>query len=257
MNILVAGKGFIGSEIIEGLEEQHKVKTLDRTNADYEIDITEKFEIEEEFDVVFHTIGLAPGMESRMKYEDVHVDGTRNLIKGVDADKIVYLSALGVGEVEHSFFQTKKIAEDVIKDSEMKYTIIRPSTVYGRGNKLLEMIRKTAPLRIFPNIKTKTQPIHIEDLKEILVKSVYEFDNQTLKLGGPEIMTVGEMARKIYAEERSSCILIPVSSFLQETGLKLIPLSGPFSKENISLLRQQNTVQQNDAEKILGELKSI
>lgn len=257
MKILVAGKGFIGSKIVEGLEQEHTVKTLDRRDADYEIDITKDFEIEEHFDVVFHTIGLAPGMESRLKYEDVHVDGTRNLIEAVDTDKIVYLSALGVGKVEHSFFQTKKIAEDVIKDSNMGYTIVRPSTVYGEGNKLLEMIRKTAPLRIFPDIKTKTQPIHITDLKEILVRSVSEFENRTLELGGPEQMTVGEMARKLYAEEGSSCILIPVSSFLQEAGLKLVPLSGPFSSENISLLRQQNTVEENDAEKILQNLRSI
>lgn len=257
MKILIAGEGFIGSKIFEGLEEEHEVKTLGRTDADYEFDITDEFEIEEEFDVVFHTIGLAPGMESRMKYEDVHVDGTRNLVKGVNTDKIVYLSALGVGEAEHSFFQTKKIAEDVVKDSDMDYTIVRPSTVYGNGNKLLEMIRKAAPLRLFPDIKTKTQPIHMDDLKEILVRSVSEFDNQTLELGGPEEMTVGEMARKIYAEEGSSCILIPVSNFLQETSLKLVPLSGPFSSENISLLRQQNTVEENDAKEILGNLRRI
>ncbi len=257
MKILVAGKGFIGSKIIEELGKEHEVKTLDRASADYEVDITDDFEIEEEFDVVFHTIGLAPGTESRMKYEDVHVDGTRNLLNAVKTDKIVHLSALGVGEVEHSFFQTKKIAEDVIKDSEMDYTIIRPSTVYGRGNKLLGMIRKAAPLRIFPNIQTETQPIHIEDLKEILVRSVSGFDNQTLEVGGPEVMKVGEMARKIYAEEGSSCILLPVSTFLQETGLKLVPLSGPFSSENITLLRQQNTVEDNDAEQILGNLRSV
>ncbi|MEF8880652.1 MAG: hypothetical protein V5A72_02375, partial [Candidatus Nanohaloarchaea archaeon] len=164
---------------------------------------------------------------------------------------------LGVGGVEHSFFQTKKIAEDVIKDSEMDYTIIRPSTVYGEGNKLLDMIKKTAPLRIFPDVKTKTQPIHIDDLEEILCRSVKKFDNETLELGGPEQMTVGEMARRLYREEGKSCTLIPVPKVLQETGLRLIPIPGVFSMENIRLLRQQNTVEENDAERILGCLKEL
>jgi NADH dehydrogenase len=257
MKILVAGTGFIGSRIVEQLEGGHEVKTLDRRGGDFQVDITEEFEIDEEFDVLYHTIGLAPGMKSRELYEKVHVDGTRNLLDAVESDKVVYISALGVGEVEHSFFQTKEEAEELIKDSSNNYTIIRPSTVYGEGNKLLEMMKKGAPFRVFPNIKTETQPIHIDDLAEILKRSAKEFDGETLELGGPEVMTVGELARKLYREEGFSCLLLPMPRILQETGIKLVPLSGPFSDENIQLLRQQNTVEENDTEMILGNLRRI
>jgi nucleoside-diphosphate-sugar epimerase len=257
MKILVAGTGFIGSSIVEELEEEHEVRTLDRSGGDFQADISEEFEIDEKFDVLYHTIGLAPGMNSRELYEKVHIEGTRNLLDAVDCEKVIYLSALGVGEVDHSFFQTKKEAEELIKDSGKNYTIVRPSTVYGEGNKLLEMMKKGAPLRVFPDIKTETQPIHIGDLTEILARAAEEFDGETLKLGGPEAMTVGELARKLYREEGFSCLLLPVPRILQETGIKLIPLSGPFSDENIQLLRQQNTVEENDAERILGELRKV
>ena len=257
MKILVAGTGFIGSKVKEELEHEHQVKTLDRSEGDFQQDITEKFDIDEDFDVLFHTIGLAPGMKNKRLYKEVHVKGTRNLLDAVDSNKVVYLSALGVGKVNHSFFQTKEKSEEIIKNSERDYTIIRPSTVYGDGNKLLEMIKTAAPSRIFPDLKTETQPIHIDDLGEILRKSAKDFRNETLEVGGPEKITVGQLAKKLYREEGFRCILLPIPEIMQTTALKLTPLSGPFSTENIELLKQQNTTDKNDAERILGSLKKV
>lgn len=258
MKVLIAGRGFIGKKAVEKLRESHEVKTLDRNpDATFQQDITEEFSIEEDFDVLIHTIGLAPGMHSETEYRAVNVTGTKNLIEGVDFDKIIYLSALGAGKIDHSFFKTKKEAEKLISNTG-NYTVLRPSTVYGRGNKLLELIGKTSFIRVFPNIKTETQPIHIEDLVEIIEKSLENFDHQILELGGPEEMSVGEMASRIYREKGSSCFLLPSPEILQKTGLKLLsPLPGPFSRENLKLLEQENTTDVNDAEKILGELRKI
>lgn len=257
MKVLVAGKGFIGSSIVEALEQDHEVKTLDRTGADYNVDITEGFSIEDSFEVVFHTIGLAPGMSSPEAYRNVHVEGTRNILSGIETDKIVYISALKSGEVDHSFFHTKNDAEELIKESGLDYTVIRPSTVYGRGNKLMDMIRSGAPLLLFPDIRTETQPIHIDDLTDILERTVDGFSSETLELAGPEEMTVGQMAEKIYSEEGYRCFLVPVPKFIQETALRIIPFSGPFSSENINILRHQNTIEENDAKRILGKLRKI
>lgn len=259
MKILVAGRGFIGKKIVESLRDKHKVKTLDRSSdATFQQDITEEFSINEEFDVVFHTIGLAPGMYSEKEYRTLHVEGTKNLIEAVKSKKIVYISALKTGEIDHSFFKTKKEAEKPVKNSGRDYTIVRPSTVYGKGNKLLDLMRKTAPTMIFPDLKTETQPIHINDLGKILSETVKEYNEEILEIRGPEKMTVGELAEKIYRDEGFPCLLIPLPEIIQKTSLKLLdPLPGPFNRENIELLKHQNTTNSGDAEKILGELKNI
>lgn len=259
MKVLVAGRGFIGKAVVEELRGEHEVKTLDRSpDATFQQDITENFSLEEKFDVVIHTIGLAPGMNSPAEYEEVHVNGTRNLLEAVEADKTVFLSALGSGEVDHSFFTTKREAEKLVASKSERYTILRPSTVYGEGNKLLEIIGKAAPTMLFPDIKTQTQPIHIDDLTEITEKCLDGFENQILELGGPEKMTVSQMAKKIYREKGFPCFIVPAPFVLQKTGLRLLsPLPGPFNRENIRLLEQQNTTDVNDAEKILGKLKEI
>lgn len=252
MKVLVAGKGFIGEAVGERLEKDHEVKYLDRSGGDYRKDVTESFEIDEEFDVLIHTIGLAPGFASEESYNQVHVEGTENLINGVKCDKMVYLSALGVGEVSHSFFETKEKAEELVKSSGKNYTIIRPSTVYGPGNKLLELIRKFAPTRIFPNLSTETQPILREDLVEIISKTTEGFDGKTLNAAGPEKFSMGDIARKIYREEGYRCLLVPFPLILLKLQLNLLSFVGPpFMKENIQILKSSNSTEENDAENIV------
>lgn len=257
MKILVAGRGFIGSSVGEKLEEKHEVRYLDMENADYECDVTEEFSIDEDFDVLIHSIGLAPGFSSKEAYQQIHVEGTRNLVDGVDADKIVYISALKAGEVDHSFFQTKKEAEEIVKDSGMDYTVVRPSTVYGKGNRLLDIIRKMAFTRVFPDLKNRTQPIVKEDLVDIISETVTGFDNQVLRAAGPEKMTMGDLGKTVYRDEGYRCFLMPYPSFMLE--MKIIGLSflpPPFQKENIQILRHDNTTDENDAMGIV-ELEEI
>jgi len=257
MKILVAGKGFIGSESGKKLAKEHEVKYLDRDDADYEKDITKEFQIEEEFDLIIHTIGLAPAFNSEKDYRDVHVEGTKNLLNAVDADKIIYLSALGVGEVDHSFFKTKQKAEEIIKKSDIKHTILRPSTVYGPGNQLLEYMKKTAFTRVFPNIKTKTQPIQREDLIKVITRVTESRENETLDIAGPQKITIGELGCHLYNEKGYSCLLIPMPQFLLELSLVgLSPFPPPFQRENIQILRADNTTEENAAKKMI-ELTEI
>jgi NADH dehydrogenase len=256
MRILIAGKGFIGTSLEENLSRNHKVDFLDKSEADYVFNISKSFDIEDNFDLLIHAIGLAPGFYREDEYRQLHVEGTKNLLNGVEADKIIYLSALKAGEIDHSFFRTKKQAEDIIKDSGMDYTIIRPSTVYGEENKLLDLMGKLAFTRTFPNVKLKTQPIHIEDLVEIVSESVSNFDNEILRAAGPEKMTVGELGKRVYHQKGFRCLLIPFpTTFLTIIIYALSFLPPPFKAENIRLLRAENTTERNDATKITSLTK--
>jgi NADH dehydrogenase len=248
MKVLVAGRGFIGTALGKSLEREHEVKYLDRSGGDYRFDITEPFSIEEEFDVLCHTIGLAPGFNSAEQYEKVHVEGTQNLLDAVDSDRVVYVSALCAGEIDHSFFRTKREAEKIVENDGREYVVVRPSTVYAPGNKLLEMIRSTASTRLFPDIRTVSQPITLDNLVELLELVIDSEENAILNAAGPEKYTIGELARIIYAEEGHKCFLVPMSRVVIETGLRLSSfLPPPFERENIQILRHGNSTDRNDA----------
>lgn len=256
MKILVAGKGFIGSALGEKLEEDHEVSYLDRSGAEHNHDITRAFNLKEEFDVLIHTIGLAPGFNTEEEYEKLHVSGTRNLINCVQADRILYLSAIGAGDVDHSFFRTKKKAEEIIEDSDMDHTIIRPSTVAGKGNKLLDMIRNLAFTRVFPDIPTRTQPLAVDDLAE-MVSQVIEKDEtlDIMKAAGPVSMSIGEMARQMYHSEGYRCFLLPAPEvFMKWSMMGFLP--PPFHLENRELLKHDNTTAENHALQVLGDLRA-
>lgn len=258
MKVLVAGKGFIGSKVGERLEQDgNEVKYLDRTGADYEFDVTGEFEIDEYFDVVVHSIGLAPGFYREEQYRQVHVEGTKNIVEAVECGKIIYISALGVYKVEHPFFQTKKEAEEIVKNSEAHYVNLRPSTVYDEGNKLLEMIGKLSITRVFPDIKTRTQPIHRTDLVDVVLESIESKHDESVNAAGPQQIEIGELGRHIYSRKGRKCILIPFTQLLIELQLKLFGfLKPPFNRENLELLRNDNTTEKNDAQEMV-ELTEI
>lgn len=256
MDVLIAGNGFIGSRLGDQLKDKgHDVTYLDRTDGDHMLDITRKFSIEKEFDVVYHAIGLSPGFYGEKEYSEVHVKGTKNLVECVEADKFIYISALGTDNVDHSYFRSKKKAEDIIRESGYEYTIVRPSTVIGDGNRLLDMIRDISFTRIFPDLPTEMQPIEVEKLVEILFNCLDDYNSETLEVAGEESVTLGELAKRIYREEGYSCTLVPMPVFVTKAGLLgLRFLPPPFLTENRKLLKMKNTLEshENDAERALA-----
>ena len=255
MKYLVIGKGFIGSKLGEKLDGE--VKYLDRTTGDYRKDVTEEFEIEEEFDAVYHTVGLAPGFATEKQYRKVHVKGTENILEAVNTDKIIYVSAMNP-EINHPFFQTKKEAEKLIKESRLDYTIVRPSTVIGEGNKLLELIKKFSVTRMFPEIPTMMQPIRLEDLTDAMTKLATDRDNETLNMGGPEKMKVSEMAKRLYREQGRSCYILPIPEEVIKLNIKAFSFLGPpFNRENVELIGAENMTEENHAPQLTQLEKAL
>lgn len=257
MKILIAGIGFIGSELADSLNQKHEVTTLDINEGDIEQDITESFSIEEEFDIVFHTVGLAPGFYSEEMYEKVHTEGTRNLLNAINCNKIVYISALNADRNTNPFFTTKLKAEELVRESDFEQSIVRPSAVYGEDNKLVNMLRRAAKTRVFPSIRSQIQPILLEDLIEILEKTIKDYDGETINAAGPEKMTVTEFARNVYREEG-----YPLHSFyfpdrpMQLSFRVLDRLPQPLNYSQLELLKQDNTTENNHAADII-ELSKV
>ncbi|WEL19974.1 SDR family oxidoreductase [Candidatus Nanohalococcus occultus] len=256
--VLIAGKGFIGTRIGEKLGGE--VKYLSLNSGDYQIDITEEFEIEEEFDVLIHTVGLEPGTKSKEAYEAVHVDGTRNLLDGVKADKVVYISALGVGKIDHPYMNTKAKAEELVKQEE-RWTIVRPSIVYGDENVSMKNIAEKFPVLSFPELDVKMQPIMVEDLVDVMIEAAEGYDNETLEIGGPEQLYAHEMFEKYYRSHGKRFYSFPMPMFVPRTAMKALsklPLGTPeLSRENVNLLSDNVIEEENDAKRVLGHLRKV
>ncbi|MBI2811072.1 MAG: NAD(P)H-binding protein [Candidatus Melainabacteria bacterium] len=161
---------------------------------------------------VVHLIGsVAPKKGERL--EDLHTGQTRNLVaacKDADVKRIVMITSLGAKQdADNSYHATKWMAENEIRGSGLEYVILRPPLLLGRvvGNRDSKLVRRYREIilgkKVVPLInggKNKIQPLFIGDLVQAICLSLAAQDktvvNQTLEVGGPEVMSLRQFVEK-------------------------------------------------------------
>ena len=105
-------------------------------------------------------------------FEQVHVEGTRNMLVAADAagiKRFVHMSALGTrAGAGAAYHRTKWDAEEVVRASGLDYTIFRPSIIYGPGGEFINMLMRQVRLMplvpVIGNGRYRMQPISVEDV---------------------------------------------------------------------------------------------
>ena len=274
MNVLVAGgTGFIGTRLVRELHENgHDVTVLARNPDDADFpegvdrvrgDVTAYDSMEGALagqDAVVNLVSLSPlfkptGGNSHTK---VHLGGTQNLVNAAEdhgVRKIVQMSALGAdatGPTE--YLRAKGQAEQVVADSELAHTVFRPSVVFGEGGEFVSFTKllTTPYVTALPGGgRTPFQPIWVDDLAPMLAACVEEeHDGERYDIGGPEVLTMADVARLAYRAEGKSLRVVPVPMALARVGLTLagpVPFV-PFGSDQYRSLRVDNTVTDNDVD---------
>ena len=153
-------------------------------------------------EIVYHLVGLIA--ETRNKtFKAVVVDGTNKVVqaaKNAGVKKIIYLSALGVKPNSESlYFQTKHLAEQIVINSGLDYTIFRPSVVYGIGdkfiNRIAELIKKLPVLPVTGDGLYRLQPVYVEELCAVMALAGKEdfTSREIYEIGGPQPLTYPEI----------------------------------------------------------------
>ena len=145
-------------------------------------------------DALIHLVGT--GKQSvDSDFESINVGLTKhfvNLSKKTKIKKFIYFSGLGVSSTTPlGYFISKYKAEILIQNSGLNYTIFRPSYIIGKDDLFTKYLKKQIQndsIEIPGSGKFLIQPIHINDVEQIVLKSILEkkFDNQILDLVGPE-----------------------------------------------------------------------
>jgi uncharacterized protein YbjT (DUF2867 family) len=122
--------------------------------------------------------------------------------KDAGAGTYVYLSGAGASpDAKKRWFRAKWEAEQAIISSGLRYSIFRPSWVYGPGDK--SMNRYVTFSRMLPFIpvigdgKQPMQPVFFEDVARCVVDSLTNdaAANQVFEIGGPDVMTMNDVVR--------------------------------------------------------------
>lgn len=152
---------------------------------------------------VVHLAGIWEETE-RDTYESANLRGTHNLIEAMHEVGVKRLITIGsIAAHTHSAFpymRVKAQMDDIIEASDLDYTILESSAVYGPGDDWTETIALT--LRRFPFFfpipgdgRARLQPLFVQDLAQCILACIAN-DKTSRKLftiGGPQQMTYDEM----------------------------------------------------------------
>lgn len=228
MKILVVGAiGDIGSAVTKiAVEKGHSVKAFDVSTVNinklgeaknrinfFEGDILDKYSLEpamEEVEAVIITIRLSQDqIQKGRTYKDVELDGINNVVevakqKGVK--KIVQISVDGVGpDCVSDMYQAKFKAEEGIRNSGIDYTIFRSSGLFKDFDFFfIPNILKLGEADTWPfgPVDIHMCPLSHFDLAKCMVGAADNpaASNKTLKIGGPDCVTQGDILNMIAKE---------------------------------------------------------
>jgi len=182
-------------------------------------------------DAVVHCVGII--LEPKgVTFESVVAEGTKKLVaacQNAGVKQIVYISALGTRPNAISrYHQTKWIAEEAIRSSGLHYAILRPSIVYGRGDKFINTFIKMPVLVLPGGGKGLFQPVFVKDLAKMAALAVDgSAKDQTVDAGGPAILTYREMMQTALKLKGKKKIEVPLPMWFM--GL-LATIHDPFQK---------------------------
>jgi NADH dehydrogenase len=263
---VIGGGGFIGSYIAERLVEQDVELTIPTRHPERakELILLPKARVVRAdvhdgaalkrllagHDAVVSMVGILHG--SRQAFERAHVELPRKIVAACQAlgiRRLVHISALGADVNGPSLYQQSKgQGEAVVMQSGLDWTILRPSAVFGRGDRFLTLfadLARTLPVLPLAGADTCFAPVWADDVARAVVAC---FDNpatigQRYDLAGPGRYTLRELVR--YAAGlvgASPCVIgLPHAlALLQATLMECLPGQPLMSRDNVRSLTVDN-----------------
>ena len=116
--------------------------------------------------------------------------------------RIVHVSITNPSEDSpFGYFRGKARVEEMIRDSGLGYTIVRPTVIFGREdiliNNIAYILRRLPVFGIPGSGSYRLRPVSVEDVADICVRSGPEESDEVIDAIGPETFTFEELVRLI------------------------------------------------------------
>ena len=200
-------------------------------------------------DMVINLVGILKG-----DFHAFHVTGARNVAQAAAAQgcaALVHMSAIGADpESDSAYGRSKGQGEAAVHEAFERAVILRPSIVFGREDEFINRFAKM--IAMFPIVPiigadTRFQPVFVDDVARAVVaalQSPSDYAGRTLELGGPEIVTMEAINRRIAAAEGRRRSFIPVPDFISDLIARTtgwLP-AAPITRDQWTMLQSDNVV---------------
>jgi uncharacterized protein YbjT (DUF2867 family) len=192
--------------------------------------------------VVLHMAAVTHA-EDPAEYFRVNAELTKQLLSVCSASQhFIYVSTICAHPDGGAYGRSKWLAEEAIRDSQLDYTIIRPSEIYGSGDgegidALIAVARK---VRILPDFRyggsIKFAPISTQEAAHFIAEATIcrRQTGQTYTLCADRWCTAPEMAQALRSSVRP-LFVVPVPIMMLRAA-KALRLPMPFKRDQIDRL---------------------
>ncbi|MCL6632802.1 MAG: NAD-dependent epimerase/dehydratase family protein, partial [Alicyclobacillus herbarius] len=207
---VTGGTGYVGRPVIRALQAAgHEVLALQRPGSRRPLDDTHipvfsadvldtprLVEGMQGCDAVVHLVGIIRERHRQgVTMRRMHVEATRAVLtaaQAVNVHAIVHMSALCARpNALSAYHRSKWEAEELVRSSEIPYTIFRPSVIFGAGGpgpnfvqQLAQLVERSPLVPIIGDGRFLLQPVSVETVADAFVRAVQAPKQRTYELGG-------------------------------------------------------------------------
>ena len=209
----------------------------------------------EDADAVVNAAGIQR-QGGRQTYEAVHAAGAGAIARAATAagiDKLVHVSGVGAdARSPNPYIASKGRGESAVREAAPAAIILRPSVVFGPED---DFLNRFPALPLFGGGATKLQPVFVGDvaLAALAVIGDASAAGRTYELGGPEVLTLREIAALTLriVERRRALVPLPFAlarivawstEVASTLSLGAFPAMLTTTRDQVELLRHDNVV---------------
>ncbi len=219
-------------------------------------------------EVLINLVAILHGSEQ--EFERVHVALPKSIVaacKSGGVKRIVQLSSLGAAlDAPSQYLRSKGRGEQVFNESGLDICILRPSVVFGEGDKLLNVfaqLQQTFPFVPLAGSEAQFQPVWVENVAQAAVTLAlhhnYKIDSasrsiyagkvpKTFEIAGDKVMSLRqlfELAGRCVGAERPIFHLPNGLARIQAWAMEKMPGPTLMSRDNLDSMQSPNVASGN------------
>lgn len=272
--LLTGASGYVGGRLIGRLEQQGvALRCLARTPEKLRPSVGESTQIVQGdvldprsleaalqgVDVAYYMVHLMSGSKDFEKEDRQAAVNFAQAAQKAGVRRLIYLGGLGDDSDPKlsPHLRSRHEVGKILRDSGVETIEFRAGMVVGAGSTsyhLMKSLTDRLPVMLCPRwLATNTQPIAVDDVLDYLIaaKDLPSQGNCIFEIGGPEVLTYGDLIRE-YARQRGLrrwLISVPIlTSYLSGLWLALVtPATYEVGRHLIEGLKNPTIVRDNKA----------
>jgi len=286
---LFGGTGFVGGYLVRALlAAGHEPSVLIRSGSENKLAESERCQTTtgdvsstdaigatlRDCNAVIYNIGLLREFPRKgITFEEAHFHGVRRVVDAAQRNgvrRFLLMSANGVKSSGTPYQDTKFRAEELLRNSDLDWTIFQPSVIFGDSSGMQEIshqlhvdiVRPPIPAPAFrsgwsgKNNNVVMSPVSVTDVADAFVNALSNDDTigRTIVLGGPEVLSWEDMIVRIAEATGREKKLLPVHIGLMKFAARLfdwMPIF-PATRDQLTMLAEGNAARPDEIEALNG-----